>query len=197
MIALLTLWWLALRPPLLYVLRICEENTLSLIHGQTSQIAVADSGDWALRVPVEDVHEEEGKLVRVHSIDFTIPVDDVALFTFSWPVFWALAVAAPDFKANWRALLIGTAALGVIEPLLLLIFIEIDTRTVLTQWHPADKAGMAAWLREYGTYVNNNVMPFFAPIALAVAIHPGLRSLFSFSVKSEKPGQQSRRNARR
>ncbi|HLH41043.1 MAG TPA: hypothetical protein VKX39_17970 [Bryobacteraceae bacterium] len=188
MIAMLAFWWLALRPPLLFLLRGVEPFALMLASGGGASIAVEDSGDWSFRVPVEDVHQQDGKLVKVHSVEFTIPLEDVTLFTFSWPVFWAVMMAAPDLKANGRALLAGTAILAVVEPILLLMFVQIDTRAVLAQWHPENKTGLAAWLREYGTYLNNNVMPFLAPIALAVALHPGLRSLIAGSKLRERAG---------
>ncbi len=188
MIAMLAIWWLWLRPPLLFLLRGVEPFALMLANGGEASITAGDSGDWNFRVPVEDVHRQDGKLVKIHSVEFTIPLEDVTLFTFSWPVFWAVMIAAPGLKANWRALLAGTALLAVIEPVLLLIFVQIDTRAVLTQWHPENRAGLAAWLREYGTYLNNNVMPFLTPIALAVALHPRLRSLIAAS----RPGERAK-----
>lgn len=166
----LALWWLALQPPLLFLLRVSEETVMSLLPGAgpARAIAVDAAGDWNFRVPVDDTRLEAGSLVRVDSVEFTIPRHDVLLFTFSLPLFWALMLAAPDVRSHLAALLWGTGALAAFEVLLLLGFVEINAR------------GMVGWSGrwlELATYLATSVLPFFAPLAAALALHRDLRAL--------------------
>src|SRR5580658_4080181 len=104
LIGMLTLWWFALQPPMLFLLRISESVTLRLLSpGSGEPIVVDSSGDWNFRVPVQD---SQGSVpVRLRAIEFTIPRADVVLFTFSVPVFWAIALAAPGVRLPVRVLL--------------------------------------------------------------------------------------------
>jgi hypothetical protein len=53
-VAMLALWWLALRTPLLFLLRVTESVGLRLLanSSSTEPIEVDPSGDWNFRVPV-------------------------------------------------------------------------------------------------------------------------------------------------
>ena len=178
---LLTLWWLALRPPLFLVLRVSEEVTMGLLPGSdstSSVISVDVSGDWNFRVPVQDTHQEPGAPPKAHTVEFTVPQDDVAVFTLSFPFFWALMLAAPGARSHVKAILWGTALVALTETLLLLGWIEISASNVMVQWR-SGAAGQARWWSAFGEYLVTDVMPFFAPVAIALAVLRDLRLLVS------------------
>ena len=180
LMAMLALWWFALQPPMLFLLRSCESVALRLLSSSspTEPIAVDSSGDWNFRVPVEDTQRDTAKgsgPVKFRAIEFTIPRADVVLFTFSVPVYWAIVLAAPWSRSALRPLLWGTAALSVVEVLSLLALVEITAYAVVAQWHSSPD-GLAAWLRDVGNKLIVGVIPFAAPVLAAVALHPELRS---------------------
>jgi hypothetical protein len=112
-IAMLALWWLVLRPPMLFLLRVTESVALRLLANAASAepISVNPAGDWDFRVPVEDTQRETIRKdgpVKFRAIEFAMPRPDVVLFTFSVPAFWAMALAAPVGRSGIRALIWGT-----------------------------------------------------------------------------------------
>ena len=185
----LALWWLALRPPTLFLLRLSEAAALRLVSnaGPTSPISVDDSGDWNFRVPVEDTWRDTIQKtgpMKFRAIEFTMPRADVVLFTFSLPVYWAIVLAAPLGKSGLRALLCGTALVFLIEVLSLLAQVEMMAYAILAQLHLASNApatwslgtSFGMWSRELGTRLIAGVIPFAAPVVAAVALNHSLRS---------------------
>src|ERR1700722_10259439 len=155
LIGMLTLWWFALQPPMLFLLRISESVTLRLLSPSSGEPIVVDaSGDWNFRVHVQDnpvqdtpVQNTQGSVpVRFRAIEFTIPRADVVLFTFSVPVFWAIVLAAPGARSAIRVLLWGTVLIGLVELFSLLALVEITAYTFVAQGHPL-AGGLGAWLR--------------------------------------------------
>jgi hypothetical protein len=184
----LALWWFALQPPMLFLLRVSESVALRLLSssGSAEPIAEDPSGDWNFRVPVEDTQSEMTGAanpvagsgtgpVKFRAIEFTIPQADVVLFTFSLPVYWAIILAVPGARPSFRALLWGTVVISSVEVLSLMALVEITAYAVVAQWHPPAGA-LAAWSREAGTNLVVGVIPFAAPVLTAVALHPGLRA---------------------
>ena len=161
----LAFWWLALQPPLLSLLNACEAVVLR------EPVAVDDSGDWNFRVTVDD----SAVTGKFNSIEFTIPRPDVVLFTFSLPVYWAIVLAAGWGKATIRALLWGTAVVLLIEVLSLFTQVKIFAYASLAQLHSLP-GGWEVWMREFGTRMITGVIPFAAPMLIAVGLHRGLRS---------------------
>ncbi len=113
--------------------------------------------------------------VKFRHIEFTIPRPDVVLFTFSLPVFWAMVLAAPIGRSGMRALLWGTALVFAVEVLSLMAQAEMIAYSVAAQLHLA-AGGLAGWLTELGTRLVVGVVPFAAPVVIAVALHRDLRS---------------------
>jgi hypothetical protein len=56
LVAFLTLWWLALRSPMLFLLRVSAEVPLRLLAGSAASLTVDPAGDWAFRLPVADAN---------------------------------------------------------------------------------------------------------------------------------------------
>ena len=185
LIVMLALWWLALRPPMLFLLRVSESVALRLVSNtdSTDPITVDSSGDWNFRIPVEDTPRETVRKdgpAKFQSIEFTLPRADVVLFTFSVPVYWAIVLAAPMGRSGIRALLWGTALVSLVEVLSLLVQVEIFAYTVEAQLH-VGADGLATWSREFGTRLVVGVIPFAAPVLAAVALHRDLRAqIFSW-----------------
>jgi hypothetical protein len=184
LIAMLTLWWFALRPPLLGMLRISEGTVLDLVSPNdfTQPLSVDASGDWNFHVLVRDSSGKQGAYVAV---DFSIPRADVVLFTFSLPVFWAMALAASLRRPDFRALLLGTALVALVEVLSLLGNIEMNASGIAAQLQSAD-SGLARWMRDFGVSLIVGVIPFATPMLVAIALLPGLRSqIFTPSISVE------------
>jgi len=178
--AMLALWWLELRTPMLFLLRVSESVALRLLanSNSTEPIAVDAAGDWNFRVPVEDTNGA----VKFRAIEFTMARPDLVLFTFSVPVFWAMVLAAPLGRSGIRALIWGTALVALIEVLSLLAQVEMTAYGAAAELHlSAD--GLAEWSRNFGNRLVIGVVPFAAPVLAAVGLHRELRSqIFTYSV---------------
>jgi hypothetical protein len=164
LVAFLTLWWLVLRGPMLFLLRLSAEIPLRLLAGSAASLTVDPSGDWAFRLPVTDA--------GFRSIDFTIPRSDLMVFTFGLPVYWAIALAAAPRAL--RVLIKGSALLAAVELLALLGFVKIEAWSVMAQLH-SSSSGFIEWSLELGNYLTANVIPDTAPFLIAVALHRELR----------------------
>ena len=104
----LLFWWLALADMMLPMLRVAAE-VCSIVPGVGSiaPVSVERYGDWNFRVPV-------GRESAVN-VEFTIPRADMIAFTFSIPVYWAIALAARVASRGIRPLLRGTAVMAIVE----------------------------------------------------------------------------------
>lgn len=184
------MWWFALRTPLLAALRVLEEVATP------AAISVNESGDWDFRMPVNDIHQEPTGLVRVNHVEFTMPRSDVTLFTFSLPVFWAMLLAAPFRRSQLHQLLWGTLAMTVVEVLLLFSAVELSTQAMVAHWHPADDVWWK-WWRQFALYLVTGVVPFFAPVFLAIAFSRELRvMILQFAGPAKKrPLRRAKRRA--
>jgi len=203
LIGMLGLWWFVLRVPMLFLLRGSESVALRLLSSDGSKEPVTEdpSGDWSFRVPLVDdaervVSRDTGP-VRFRAIEFTIQRADVVLFTFSVPVYWAIALAAPGVRSALRPLLWGTAVVALVEVISLLALVEIGAHAAIAQMRPA-AGGLDNWLREFGNDLIVGVIPFAAPVLAAVAFHPGLRSqIFPVSRRPSVKAVKQKRGAAR
>lgn len=179
LIGMLTLWWFVLLNPMLAVLEGSGGVVGGWVFGGKSGELINEtpSGDWTFRVPLEMIvpaTPEQPVAQQIHSIDFDMPRGDVIAFTFSLPVFWAIALAAPGLRRNLSPLLVGTLVMIGVELVLLLLFAEVSARKAATQLVPGSGAGMA-WLLHFGEYLTVTVIPYAAPFMVALAIHRELR----------------------
>jgi hypothetical protein len=180
MVIVLAVWWLALRRPMLFLLRASESVALRLLaHSDGAEpITIDEAGDWNFRVPVDDTGEAvpgENVRVKIRAMEFTMPRADVVLFTFSVPVYWAIVLAASRSRPSVRTLAWGTAVVGLVEVLALLAHAEIFAYGAAAQLHPAAE-GLAAWSRDFGARLIVGVVPFATPVLAAVALLDDLRS---------------------
>jgi hypothetical protein len=191
LIGLLTLWWLVLLGPMLYMLKGAAGGFVLIRENPT--------GDWSLRVPLERIlpaTPQRPVPQRIWSIDFDLARKDLVGFTFSLPLYWAVVLAAPGVRRCLRPLLLGTALMSVVELLLLLAFVQIGARNAAAQYAGAEDA-VGKWSRQVCEYLVVNVLPYTVPFVVALSLHPGLRGAVFPSTKAAKPSSPSRPGERR
>ena len=195
LLAMLALWWWVLLPPLLGGMRLSTDLVLRLLPGGSTSgsVTVDPGGDWTLRVPMPAFlatndavqqafgHTPGAPLVKVRSFKLAIAERIPTFFTLSFPLFWALVLAAPRTPRLWRAVAGGTALLALLAMLSLLIYTAF---TIETNLHLVT-AGLAYTLWSAVEYLNINVVPYMAPILIAVWLHAELRGqIFSWNAPS-------------
>jgi hypothetical protein len=167
LIGLLTLWWFALRGPMLY-----------LLHGAAGvflQIGENPSGNWTVRVPLEKLLPPTAQRPvarQIHSVNFDMPKSDPTRFIFSLPVYWAIILAAPGARRNLRSLLIGTAVMAALEVTLLLLYVNLTAYDVVSRLE--GDAGIQ-WGRHLGVYIVADVLPSMMPFGVALSLQRELR----------------------
>ena len=176
LIVLLAVWWFCLLNPLLFLLRGSAELFGGAVFGSPAGHLVTEtpSGNWSLRIARDVEIPAASGAVRIHSIDFDMARADLVAFTFSLPVYWAIALAAPGIRRNARPLLAGTLLVAALEVALLLAFMEISARNVAAQLSQSQD-GLLKWALRLGDYLVVNVIPFAGPFLIATALHRDLR----------------------
>jgi len=205
-IAMLALWWWVLLSPMLAGLRFSTAAVLWLLPDgrSASEVMVEPGSDWMLRVPIPEfvakqdaVQRAYGRApgappVKVRSFKLEIADRVPTFFTLSFPLFWAMVLAAGRTPRLWRVFAIGTALLGVLAQLSLLLYTAYTIETTLR----LATAGAAATLWGAAEYLNVNVAPYVAPLLIAPWLHTELRlQIFSWveapappaPVEAEKP----------
>ena len=187
-IAMFAVWWFLLLTPLLGQLRLSTGLVLHLIPGGSGQITTDNDGNWLLQVPVpafvanqEQVQRVFGggqgrPPVRVRSLRLAAPRLVPSLFTLTFPLYWAIILAAPWNRRMWRPLLWGTAVLSVLASFSMTLY---SVFTVSAKLNLAN--GPGGKVLEFCEYFNMYVIPYMAPVLLAVALHRELRAqIFSW-----------------
>jgi hypothetical protein len=193
LLVMLALWWWVLLGPLLGGMRLSTGLVLRLLPGGSSAGSVtADAaGNWTLRVPMpaslsrrDPVQQAFGRApsappVKVRSLMLTIGGRIPTFFTLSFPLFWALVLAAPRTRRLWRVVSGGTALLALLAQLSLLTYtaftIETNLHLVTSDW--------ASTLWGAAEYLNVNVVSYLAPFMIALWLHGELRAqIFSWDV---------------
>ena len=198
-VVLLTLWWWLLLSPMLAGLRFSTGAILWMMPGgrTASGVVLQPDGDWAVRVPLPEFLVKQEAIQRayrrvpgapspVNVRSFRLAIADrvPTFFTLGFPLFWALALAAPLSRRVWRVLAIGTALLAVLSQLSLLVYLAYAIETTL-QLAPS---GLPAALWRAAEYLNVNVLPYVAPLFLAAWLHRDLRTqIFSWGEPAPVP----------
>lgn len=177
-VVLLTIWWLLLLNPLVILLRSAVEFCGALLPGQTALTVTNNAnGDWTFEVPVEatlPVSAANPAPQQIHSIDFDLVRSDANGFTFGLPVFWAIILAARDFRRHLRALVLGTAITVAAEVALVLLTAETLAHRSLAQLLDSHDPFMT-WFWKFGDYLTVNAIPYVLPFAVSIFVHRGLR----------------------
>jgi hypothetical protein len=184
LIALLALWWWLLLSPMLAGLRLSAELALHLMPGGSIASVTVDPAGWILRVPIPEFVAKQDAVqrtfgrapgappVKVRSFKLAVAETIPTFFTLSFPLFWALLLAAPKSRRFWQVLALGTALLWILALISLLFYTaySIETNMKLVTGEPAVTLWGAA------EYLNVNVVPYLAPLLLALGLHSELRT---------------------
>ncbi|MBC7924946.1 MAG: hypothetical protein H7039_04745 [Bryobacteraceae bacterium] len=179
LIVLLSLWWFALRGPMLLLLYAGVEIPFSF--RRNASVKIEPSGEWSFRIPVQDAPADilrKNGAAKIDSIDFTVPGDDVATFTLGLPGYLAVALAIPGRRWTGRLMWgsIVQLTIGVVSTLL---FAEVTAYNSLSQMRP-DSGALGIWARSVAHHMLTAVVPYAAPVIAAVWLHPELgRAIFS------------------
>ena len=191
LIGLLTLWWLVLLGPMLYMLKGAAGGFVLIRENPT--------GNWTLRVPLErtlPATPQRPVAQRIRSIDFDLERKDLVGFTFSLPVYWAVILAVPGVRRSLRPLLLGTALMSLVELLLLLAFAQIGARNAAAQYSGSEDA-VGKWIRRVCEYIVVGALPYAVPFVVALSLHRGLRGAVFPWTKAAKPSAPARRGGSR
>jgi hypothetical protein len=187
----LALWWWVLLTPLLAGMRFSTDLVLRLLPGGSTAagVTVDSRGDWTLRVPISESLAKQDSVqrefvrtpgappVKIRSFKLAVAERIPTFFTLGLPLFWALVLAAPRTSRLWRVMAGGTALLALLAMISLLFYtaysIETNLRLVT--------GGAAATLWSAAEYLNINVVPYMAPLLIALWLHTQLRTqIFSW-----------------
>jgi hypothetical protein len=184
-VALLALWWMLLLSPMMSALRVATELLLHLApgDGSTASAVVGTNGDWMVRVPISEslartelVQQAYGHVpgtppVNVRSVRLAIAARVPSFFTLGFPLFWALMLAAPRSARLAQVAALGTAALALLAVVSLVFYVAFTIVATLKLAAP----GGAVTVWNAAEYLNLNVLPYLAPVLLAVGLHRELR----------------------
>ena len=197
LIGLLTLWWFVLLDPMLSALQGVGDIAARFVFGGNSGEFMREDGsrNWTFRVPKKII--VPGSPVRpmpqqIDSIDFDVPRMDVIGFTFSLPLFWAVVLAAPGWRRNLRPFLAGTCLIAVVELILLLTFAATSAHKAAAALLSTPMGAFEAWLLRFSDYLTVLVVPYIAPIVVALAVHRELRrDVFGWTTREKQQDCES------
>lgn len=190
-LSMLALWWFVLLGPMLDGVRLSTSLALRLLAlgSDNGSVSVGSNGDWIVRVPMPEflakkdaVQRTFGRApgaspVKVRSFKLAIAQRIPTFFTLTFPLFWAVMLAGPWSHRLGRLIGSGTALLWLLATLSLLLYTlySIATNMALIA------AGLPKVLWDGVEYLNVNVVPYAAPVLLALWLHRDLRrQIFSW-----------------
>jgi hypothetical protein len=187
--ALLALWWTLLLTPLLGILRLSTELVfrVCLPASPPARVEIQPNGDWHFRVPIpaalarrDEIQRMFGRtskdapLVTVRSLQLQVAGGYPSLFTVSVPFFWALVLSIRWTRRTAKTLAAGTGILVVVS-VLLAVFEVI--RVFLESTHLLAAGGLSSALVHAGDFAALNVIPYLAPVVLALLLGRDLQSM--------------------
>ena len=187
-VPLLALWWTVLLDPLLATLRFSTELAFRVcLRGDPpAQVEIEAAGNWLFRVPVpasvarrDEIQRMFGRVssaapyVKVRSLWLEIPQRDPSLFLVTFPFFWAIVLAAGLTRRTLPALTAGSCLLMPAAVTLLTFSV---VRAFIFETHLQISAFTEALLHA-GDLASLNIIPYLAPVVLALLFDSDLRSL--------------------
>ncbi len=194
-VATVSFWYFTLLDPTLGALRISAGIMLRLAPRASadSRIAMDSQGNWSVRVPLA-IDRVQGWVAqyapaggRRAMIDVTLSKSTQGLFVLALPLYWAILLAAPRRGHFWRATVLGTILLATVA--IFSCSVTIGHRAAPYVWDPG---GSVAFVLEVGAYLAQSVVPYIAPLAVAIALLPDVRALV-FPWEEENGNATSRR----
>ena len=182
-VVMLTVWWMLLLDPLLGALRVSTGLALHLVpgNGSTAHATSDPSGNWVLQVPLpgfiqrsdaaQKMFDPALRPVRLPSLKLAVARDVPVLFSLVFPLFWAAALAAPFSRRTWKILLAGTALVSLVSigGIILYSIYMIDRNIGYT-------TGASNTVLNFFEYLNMYVVPYAAPLLIALALNADLRA---------------------
>jgi len=196
----LTLWWTLLHDPLLSALRSATATALSLTSrfNPPASVSVQADGMWAWQIPLPETIGKQAAVqrmfgresdrsapVKVRILKETIPQLHAALFTFTFPFFWATALAAPWSRRTVVALIAGSAALGALAVLLEIVDVA---------YFVAGQIHLSNPVLDLVNYFATLVIPYLTPPLLALCLLRDLRRIVLAGQRDEPPVPLTPRN---
>ena len=182
-VATVSLWYFMLRKPLLDGLRLSADFALSLAGGSGAdlRIAVDPNGEWSAPIPLRGGELPSwlspyippgSPTPHVRALTVAVPKSTQSLLILTLPLYWAILLAAPRGAHLLRALALGTVLLALVAILSTMVTLGQAAEPYL--WAPG---GWVAFVLEVAAYLAVNVVPFIAPLVIALALRPKLREL--------------------
>ena len=183
----LALWWLVLLNPLLAGLRFSAELTLRLLPGgsSVSHVTIGPDRNWTFQVPApaavlnqESTQQMLGAAaagsgrIKIRSMKVEGAGRYPILFTVSLPLYWAILLAAPGRRRLLR-MASGTAVLAILSLLSIAVY---AVRLVGGYFHLTTE-GLPGFLTDSAMYLAAGVVPYLAPLLIALSLDGDLRSL--------------------
>jgi hypothetical protein len=207
LIVLLVAWWIFLLEPILGWVRVSGDLLLGILPGaaEGTHVTVKPDGNWMLRLPVpaaaaarEDLQQLAGGgqlKKKVRSFQMETSRNKIALFTVAVPLFLALmfTVGMP-WKDLARGLAYGCGILAVLMPVELAVH---GMATIRAFFHIASTP-LVGFLWGSAGYLNTEVLPYLAPLFLAVWLNRELRAqVFSWVPVSPDPAEAPARREKK
>ena len=184
----LALWWLVLLNPLLAGLRLSAELTLRLLPGgnSVSHVTIGPDRNWTFQVPAPAaiVNQEKTQQmlgaaaagsgrIKIRSMKVEGAARFPILFTVSLPLYWAILLAAPGWRRLLLRLSCGTAVLAALA----LLSIAAYAIRLVGGYFQLTTDGLPGFLMDSAMYLAAGVVPYLAPVLVALSLDGELRGL--------------------
>jgi hypothetical protein len=184
----LALWWFVLLNPLLAGLRFSAELTLRLLPGgsSVSHVTIGPDRNWTFQVPAPAavVNQERTQQmlgaaaagsgrIKVRSMKVEGAGRYPILFTVSLPLYWAILLAAP----GWRRLPLRMASGSAVLAACALLSIAVYAVRLVGGYFQLTTEGLPGFLTDSAMYLAAGVVPYLAPVLVALSLNGELREL--------------------
>jgi len=184
----LALWWLVLLNPLLAGLRFTAELTLRLLPGgsSVSHVTIGPDRNWTFQVPAPAVVVNQAKTqqmlgaaaggsgrIKIRSMKVEGAGRYPILFTVSLPLYWAILLAAPGHRRLLLRISCGMAVLAALA----LLSIAVYAIRLVGGYFQLTTQGLPGFLTDSAMYLAAGVVPYLAPVLVALSLDGELRSL--------------------
>jgi hypothetical protein len=188
LVLMLALWWLVLLNPLLAGLRLSAEWTLRLLPGGSavSHVTIGPDRNWTFQVPVpaavvnqESTQQMLGAAaassgrIKIRSMKVEGAGRYPILFTVSFPLYWAILLAAPGWRRLPLRMLCGTAVLAALA----LLSIAVYAAGLVGGYFHLTTKGLPGFLMDSAVYLATGVAPYLGPVLVALSLNEELRAL--------------------
>jgi hypothetical protein len=184
----LALWWLVLLNPLLAGLRLSAELTLRLLPGgsSVSHVTIGPDQNWTFQVPAPAAVVNQAQTqqmlgaaaagsgrIKIRSMKVEGAARFPILFTVSLPLYWAILLAAPGWRRLLLRLSCGTAVLAALA----LLSIAAYAIRLVGGYFQLTTDGLPGFLMDSAMYLAAGVVPYLAPVLVALSLDGELRGL--------------------